>query len=349
MGSCLAQTQQLCCPNWPWAANSFGRGLPTQPTFDYDEIDDLEFDTLLNDPHLGYGHGIGGRPSSRAGLMWHRFASLFRLNGRAGAGGPGGSGVGGLLGGSGGVRGGYQAVPGFPPPQRGFQGPGRGDFEDDDAFFGANDEDAELMDNDQINRITSLANSQKLKQQTGTTSSPPRDSNLVDIAPERVQPFADPTTASLSSAASYSSQNSGIPAARAMNTFTTFRPKSRSSSTSNTSAAVAASSFAYTDAPEEQHENAWAQSPVDDDDGFGHYQTAAQTAAEPQPEPPADPTPKPSSDAASGPPVVDDAPAVPNSKEQADESDLAESDPLQASFNPQLLSRLSSISREDFV
>ena len=164
MGNCLAQTQQLCCPNLPWAANHLGRGLPTHPTFDYDEIDDLEFDTLLTDPHLGYGHGAGGRAASRAGQIWDRLASLFRLHGRAGAGGPGG----GLLGGGGGVRGGYQAVPGFPPPQRGL---GR-DFEDDDALFGGYDEDAELINNDEVNRITSGAGSQVAVSETLTWNFP---------------------------------------------------------------------------------------------------------------------------------------------------------------------------------
>lgn len=153
MGNCLAQTQHLCCPNLPWASGHLGRGLPTHPTFDYDEIDDLEFDTLLTDAHLGYGHGVGGRGTSGAGQIWDRFASLFRLHGRTGAGS--GAGGGGLLGG-GGVRGGYQAVPGFPPPQRGM---GR-DFEDDDALFGGYDEDAELMNNEEVNRITSGAGSQ---------------------------------------------------------------------------------------------------------------------------------------------------------------------------------------------
>lgn len=139
MGNCIGATASVCCPNSNWASMG-GRGLPSQLTFDYDEIDDLEFENLLNDPHGPHGPFGNHRHSVP---FWERLAALFRKR-------DGSSGIGYL----GGYRaGGYQAVP------TGAQGGFAGIHYDDDEFL-RHEEDAELMSNEQIRRITSFVKGQ---------------------------------------------------------------------------------------------------------------------------------------------------------------------------------------------
>ncbi|KAJ3299610.1 hypothetical protein HK104_008203 [Borealophlyctis nickersoniae] len=347
MGNCLAHTAQHCCPN----SNSLGRGLPTQPTFDYDEIDDLEFDTLLTDPsHTG---PYGARGGTTAGEIWGRLAALFR-GGRGGPGLGGGSRAGfGVFRGRGDrVPGdGYQAVPGFPRQSAS----ARSNFEDDDAFFG-HEEDAQLMDNEQINRITGRAvhsqnerdGGQNLHSSHRPSESPPKSkvsSTLIDISPEPVKAFAEPSRAAES--------QSNIPAPRALTTFTTFRPKA--GRTSPYAAAEAASAFAY--APPVEMANEW-----EDDDGFGRYQSSAEPAPPAQPTTDAPPfAVSTDSDTESNhgeeigkemnhPTQVETIPAPASSATAAPQAETEEaSDPLQASFNPTLLAKLSSMGREEFI
>ncbi|KAI8908703.1 hypothetical protein DFJ77DRAFT_473025 [Powellomyces hirtus] len=283
MGNCPSATAATCCPNSSWA-NGASRGLPSQLTFDYDEIDDLEFENLLNDPHGPNGaFGGGPRPST---ALWNRIAALFRLRRQS---------VGGSLIPSGGFRvGGYQAVPtdgdqgelvpGPMPPSHHHHHHGMNNDE-----FLRHEEDAELMSNEQIRRITSFIHEQPRSQQPPPQASPSASSDQAVSAPtspEHIDPN-DPLAAFLSEgqtesvpapassitqtavtastrsqSPTQSEQTPKFPAARPMTTFTSFRPKKRTSASASSAASAAAafgSSFA---------------APLDDglpadDEGFG--------------------------------------------------------------------------------
>lgn len=62
-----------------------------QPVFDYDEIDDVEFENLINSPAIGSPFGIQGSLNGRGSKQsitpfWNKVASLFRLRPNSGIG-----------------------------------------------------------------------------------------------------------------------------------------------------------------------------------------------------------------------------------------------------------------------
>ncbi|KAI9091144.1 hypothetical protein DFS34DRAFT_334225 [Phlyctochytrium arcticum] len=252
MGNCPSVSVATCCPNWSWANQLVGRndprGLPAQLTFDYDEIDDLEFENLLNDPAYGRGGARArGRGHGAQGGVWDRMAGLFRggargatspvavhartpgghergPSGASGAGGAlwgswGGWGAGLLGGGNNPRMGGYQAV------STGRHGPSgsashySGDEEgidgepelyhddipheslsrthfpttvadDDDAFL-RHEEDAQLMSNEQIRRLTSQVTIQTLVTLDGANDPLSESHSHVREKPSQ-PPFAAP-------------------------------------------------------------------------------------------------------------------------------------------------------------
>ncbi|KAJ3303527.1 hypothetical protein HDV03_003706 [Kappamyces sp. JEL0829] len=58
-----------CCPLFP---------KRNPPLFDYEEIDDLEFENLINSRGNGGGRAVGGAASPGSGGIWNGFAALFR-------------------------------------------------------------------------------------------------------------------------------------------------------------------------------------------------------------------------------------------------------------------------------
>ncbi|TPX65877.1 hypothetical protein SpCBS45565_g04896 [Spizellomyces sp. 'palustris'] len=332
MGNCLGATASYCCPNSSWA-NAGGRGFPTQLTFDYDEIDDLEFENLLNNPHGP--HGAFGSPRQNS-AFWERLAALFRFR-REGV--VGADGVGRIVPGA--FRaGGYQAVPtgvGFDEPVV------RNDDLEDDEFL-RHEEDAELMSNEQIRRITSLAQSQR-----PVTRPPP--STIPPSKPEKPEPKQALTPSkqlidistneeALSTALSDTqvtadSDNAPLRAPRPMTTFQTFRPKRRASHTA--SAAVSAATIftsSSVDGPANEEEEA---------EGFGQFQTATprQELADPLQQSPApeevieQPNPISASEAVNAEEepsetAVADAPGQPVTTENTEEKEPVQTDPLQA-------------------
>ncbi|KAJ3323090.1 hypothetical protein HDU76_013728 [Blyttiomyces sp. JEL0837] len=150
-----------CCPA-SWIPSFF---QPPAPTFDYDEIDDVEFENLLsgNNAHDPFAPP---RPFINFQDFWHRVASLFRRDGRS----TGGITIGGGLG-TGGSRIGYQGVPTGPDEHghggggvgghggNGFRGRNTGpatgyDFEEDDDEFLAAEEAAQMLSQEEIRRLT---------------------------------------------------------------------------------------------------------------------------------------------------------------------------------------------------
>ncbi|KNC96239.1 uncharacterized protein SPPG_08393 [Spizellomyces punctatus DAOM BR117] len=327
MGNCLGATASYCCPNSSWATAG-GRGLPTQLTFDYDEIDDLEFENLLNNPHGP--HGAFGSPR-QSSAFWERLAALFRFR-REGV--VGADGVGRIVPGA--FRaGGYQAVPtgvGFDEPVV------RDDDLEDDEFL-RHEEDAELMSNEQIRRITSFAQSQ----QRPVTRPPP--STTPPSKPERPEPKQaltpskqlvdissneEPLSTALSDTqVTTDSDNAPLRAPRPMTTFQTFRPKRRASAAVS-AAAIFSSSV---DGPATEGE---------EEEGFGQFQTATprQELTDPLQELPAPEVvnEQPNPISASETLNVDeepaeteaDAPGQSVTAENTEEKEPVQTDPLQA-------------------
>nr|KAJ3422227.1 hypothetical protein HK105_000660 [Polyrhizophydium stewartii] len=153
------------------------------PVFDYDEIDDLEFENLLNTP--GLAGPLHARPSSA--VFWDSVASLFRLRPNTGLGlssnaGSAASAASGLFGaGARAYAYGYEALA-TTAPALGSAGGGGGSLfgihfgagtpaaahaapaaasdrldDLDDVLYGGHDEDSRLMTPEEINSITAAA------------------------------------------------------------------------------------------------------------------------------------------------------------------------------------------------
>ncbi|KAJ3160378.1 hypothetical protein HDU86_000712 [Geranomyces michiganensis] len=141
MGNCCPTALSVC----PWSrwAHSTGRGYPSHPTFDYDEIDDLEIENLLNMPSpFPSSSRRGGGPS---GAIWEKVAALFRRpeHPRVARGGV--------------ESGGYQSVP-TDNDAAGIDAPfaAHPPELDDDEFLW-HEADAQLLSDDHIRQITSFA------------------------------------------------------------------------------------------------------------------------------------------------------------------------------------------------
>ncbi|KAI8825088.1 uncharacterized protein EV422DRAFT_564435 [Fimicolochytrium jonesii] len=267
MGNCASgclDATEACCPNSAWLA-SYRNGLASQLTFDYDEIDDLEFENLLNNPnaHGAYNHAHNRSP------FWDKVAALFRPP-RDGA--PGRPHRGGFR------AGGYQSV-----PTDGREG-NRGPFvrELDDEEFLRHEEDAQLMNNEQIRRITSF-----VREQPRATNPSPTPPPLVETAsktPDSIgssdplshfskgviesEPLPSKINIPKATPLSNSPEPSSVPKP-AHNTHPTFRPKKRSTFASGAAFAAAALSNSGQSPPSVS---------LDSESDFGNFQTAKPEA-----------------------------------------------------------------------
>ncbi|KAI8592612.1 hypothetical protein BDZ88DRAFT_449120 [Geranomyces variabilis] len=153
-----------CCPGSRWAYST-GRGYPSHPTFDYDEIDDLEIENLLNMPSPFPTSSRRGAGPPNA--IWEKVAGLFRRPEH-----PRGarSAV---------ESGGYQSVPtdndagGLDAPIAGHPA----ELDDDDEFL-RHEADAQLLSDDHIRQITTFAGPQLSEETPSVPPSPvldPRD------------------------------------------------------------------------------------------------------------------------------------------------------------------------------
>ncbi|KAJ3154379.1 hypothetical protein HDU89_008447 [Geranomyces variabilis] len=153
-----------CCPGSRWA-HSTGRGYPSHPTFDYDEIDDLEIENLLNMPSPFPTSSRRGAGPTNA--IWEKVAGLFRRPEH-----PRGarSAV---------ESGGYQSVPtdndasviDAPVARH------PAELDDDDEFL-RHEADAQLLSDDHIRQITTFAAPQSSEETPIVPPSPvldPRD------------------------------------------------------------------------------------------------------------------------------------------------------------------------------
>ncbi|KAJ3171849.1 hypothetical protein HDU87_008237 [Geranomyces variabilis] len=172
-----------CCPGSRWA-HSTGRGYPSHPTFDYDEIDDLEIENLLNMPSPFPSSSRRGAGPPNA--LWEKVAGLFRRpeHPRLARGGV--------------ESGGYQSVPtdndasGTDAPPAGHPA----ELDDDDEFL-RHEADAQLLSDDHIRQITTFSMPQPVAKQSQPETSP--DAPII-VPPSPVIDPRDPLAGFLQSA-----------------------------------------------------------------------------------------------------------------------------------------------------
>ncbi|KAJ3173149.1 hypothetical protein HDU88_004610 [Geranomyces variabilis] len=153
-----------CCPGSRWAYST-GRGYPSHPTFDYDEIDDLEIENLLNMPSPFPTSSRRGAGPPNA--IWEKVAGLFRRPEHP------------RVARSAVESGGYQSVP-TDNDANGIDAPFAGhpaELDDDDEFL-RHEADAQLLSDDHIRQITTFAAPQSSEETPIVPPSPvldPRD------------------------------------------------------------------------------------------------------------------------------------------------------------------------------